>query len=85
MRSLPEQVGGMPAVRAMSVIRALNPHLGLAADGLRSPRVADAALTILAAAFTERGPVREVLLAERFAFDRLVHALHRCPEHREAA
>jgi hypothetical protein len=79
MRSLPDHVRGIPAVRATSIARAVNPYLGLSADGFGSRRVEDAALIVLAAVYAERGPVRESLIAERVSFDRLAYAVNRCP------
>jgi hypothetical protein len=82
MRSLPDHVREAPAIRVTSIARAMNPDLGLSADGLGSRRVEDAALTVLAAVYAERGPVREMLVCERVSFDRLVYAANRCPVHR---
>ena len=71
MRSLPDQVRGIPAVRPTSVARSVGPYLGLTAGGIGSRRVEDAALLVLAAIYGERGgPVLEALLTERLAFDR---------------
>ncbi len=65
MRSLPDHVRQAPAIRVTSIARAVSPYLGLSADGLGSRRVEDAALTVLAAVYAERGPVREMLVCER--------------------
>ena len=85
MRSLPDHVQHAPAIRLTSIARAMNPYLGLSADGLGSRRVEDAALTVLAAVYAERGPVKEMLLTERMSFDRLVYAANRCAVHRGGA
>lgn len=82
MRSLPDHVRGIAWVRPPSIARAVSPYLGLSADGIGNRRVEDAALTVLAAVYAERGPVREMLLTERINFDRLVYAANRCPVHR---
>ncbi len=79
MRSLPELVEAVPELRATSIVRTVNPYLGLPADGLGSRRVEDAALIVLAAVYAQRGPVREQLVSERPHFDRLVYAANRCP------
>ena len=84
MRSLPEHLQQMPPARARSITRALNPYLGHSGDGLNGHRVEDAALIVLAAVYAERGPVKELLMAERITFDRVVYAINRCPVRREA-
>jgi hypothetical protein len=86
MRSLLDQVRGIPAVRPTSVARSVGPYLGLTAGGIGSRRVEDAALLVLAAIYGERGgPVLEALLTERLAFDRVMYAVNRCPVHRGGA
>jgi hypothetical protein len=85
MRSLPEHLRQVPPARATSITRALNPYLGRLDGGLNGYQVEDAALIVLAAVYAERGPVKELLMAERVTFDRVVYAINRCPERREAA
>ncbi|MEI7742868.1 MAG: hypothetical protein WCK58_03840 [Chloroflexota bacterium] len=86
MRSLPDQVLGLPGVRPQSVARAVSPYLGFATQGIGSRRVEDAALLVLAAVYADRGgPVLEALLSERMSFDRLMYAVNRCPVHRGGA
>jgi hypothetical protein len=85
MRSLPDHVYGIPAVRARSLEQAMAPVIGLPAGTFSARRVEDAALTLLAAVFEQNGPVREQLVRERPHFDRLLYAVNRCQLRRGGA
>jgi len=82
MPSLPEHVARTPAVRARSFALSVAPFIGERVGTLPIRHVEDAAITVLAAVFQQNGPLREQLVFERRRFERLVHAVHRCPERR---
>ncbi len=82
MSSLPEHVNRVPAIRPRSFALAAAPFLGQRVGSFPIRHVEDAAITVLAAVFQQNGPLREQLVFERPGFERLVHAVHRCPERR---
>jgi hypothetical protein len=82
MNSLPEHVRRVQAIRPRSFALAVAPFIGERAGTLPIRYVEDAAITVLAAVFQQGGPLREQLVTERHRFERLVHAVHRCPDRR---
>jgi hypothetical protein len=82
MRSLPEHVNRTPAIRPRSLAMAVAPFIGERVGSFPIRHVEDAAITVLAAVFAQSGPLREQLIFERHRFERLVQAIHRCPERR---
>ena len=82
MSSLPEHVHRTQAIRPRSFALAVAPFLGQRVGSFPIRHVEDAAISVLAAVFQQNGPLREQLVFERPRFERLVHAVHRCPERR---
>ena len=82
MRPLPDIVRGSPAARPRSIADALGPLLGYAAGAVSERRIEEAALTLLASVWAQRGPAREQLVADRLHFDQVANAAYRCPERR---
>lgn len=82
MSSLPEHVNRVAAIRPRSFAMAVAPFIGERVGTLPIRHVEDAAITVLAAVYQQSGPLREQLLLERPRFERLAHAVHRCPERR---
>jgi len=80
MSSLPEHVNRTPAIRPRSFALMVAPFIGERVGRLPIRHVEDAAITVLAAVYQQSGPLREQLVTERPRFERLVHAVHRCPE-----
>jgi len=82
MPSLPEHLNRTTAIRPRSFALMVAPFIGARVGSLPIRHVEDAAITVLAAVFQQNGPLREQLVFERRRFERLVHAVHRCPERR---
>jgi len=82
MPSLPDHVARTRPVQARSFALAVAPFIGERVGTFPIRHVEDAAITVLAAVFQQNGPLREQLVFERHRFERLVHAVDRCPERR---
>jgi hypothetical protein len=82
MSSLPEHVRRIEAIRPRSIGAAVTPYLGPRAGTIPARYVEEAALTILASALQQDGPLREQLLTERPRFERLTSLVYRAPERR---
>ena len=80
MNSLPEHVRRIQAMRARSLALMVAPFIGGRVGTLPIRHVEDAAITVLAAVYSQSGPLREQLVTERSRFERLVNAVHRAPE-----
>jgi len=82
MSSLPEHVNRTQVIRTRSLAMAVAPFIGERVGSLPIRHVEDSAITVLAAVYQQSGPLREQLVFERHRFERLVQAVHRCPERR---
>jgi hypothetical protein len=82
MPSLLELVDRTPGIRARSFGMSVAPFIGERVGSQPIRHVEDAAMTVLASVFHQSGPLREQLLFERPRFERLVQAVHRCPDRR---
>ena len=82
MNSLPEHVRRTQPVRARSLALMVAPFIGGRVGNLPIRHVEDAAITVLAAVYSQSGPLREQLVTERARFERLVYAVHSAPARR---
>lgn len=82
MPSLLELFDRTPSVRARSFGMSVAPFIGERVGSFPIRHVEEAAIAVLAAVFQQSGPLREQLVFERPRFERLVSAVHRCPDRR---
>ena len=82
MPSLLELFDRTPVIRPRSFGMSVAPFIGERVGTFAIRHVEDAAITVLASVFRQSGPLREQLVFERHRFERLVVAVHRCPDRR---